>query len=152
MFVLGLIILAAAVVGAVELVLANRVEMTFKMWNQTWQIDAFWLAVMGAVLLLAAVIALSLMRASMARHRRLRAERRSLAEENRVLSERAQRAGATGTRRDAPPANPPAASYPGAPPAQPAGNRTDVTEPVDEVQHHGFFARHAMSGRRHSNS
>jgi hypothetical protein len=136
MFVLGLIILAAVVVGTVELVLANRSEITFKMWDQTWQLDAFWLAVMGAVLLLATVIALSLMRASMARHRRLRTERRSLAEENRMLAERA------GT------------SYPAAPsaPADTMVRTQDQTDAAAQPQHQGFFARHSMAGRRHSHS
>jgi hypothetical protein len=136
MFVLGLIILAAVVVGAVELVLANRSEITFKMWDQTWQLDAFWLAVMGAVLLLATVIAFSLMRASMARHNRLRSEHRALAEENRVLSERT------------------ATSYPAAPaaPADTMIGTAGQTDTEAQREHQGFFARHAMSGRRHSHS
>jgi hypothetical protein len=92
MMLVGLILLAAAVVGAVELALANRVTITVHMWNGTWHVEAAWLALAGAVLLLAAVIGLTFIRLGGARAHRLRRERRELAAENRMLAERARRA------------------------------------------------------------
>jgi flagellar biosynthesis/type III secretory pathway M-ring protein FliF/YscJ len=144
MFVLGLLVLAAAAVAAVELVLANRGAVDFHMWNQTWHLDAFWLVVIGAAALLATVIALALMRASMKRYRRMRMERRELAEDNRRLAEIAKSSGGApraATARTEMPAN-----YPPAPPADAGDASTDPS--VAEEEHHGFFARHAVSGRR----
>jgi uncharacterized integral membrane protein len=91
MILVGLILLAAAVVGAVELALANRGSIAVHMWNGTWHVEAAWLALAGAVLLLAAVIGLMMMRAGGGRARRLRRERAELAAENRMLAERARR-------------------------------------------------------------
>ena len=92
MFVLGLIVLAAAVVAGVELVLANHGTYTLHMWNWTWHFDAFWLAVMGAVIVTAAWIGLGAMRAGFVHTRRLSRERRELAAENAALAKRARSA------------------------------------------------------------
>lgn len=154
MFVLGLLILAAAVVFAVEFVLANHSGVTFRLWNQTWTLDKFWLGVMGAAFLLAVVIALACMRMSLARSRRIRAERRELAAENERLASRAKHTAATPSRKEYPPA--PAAAAPQATyPAPPAGPATDadgrqiayagapMQPPVEEgARHHRFFGRH----------
>ncbi|PZS20321.1 MAG: hypothetical protein DLM57_01860 [Pseudonocardiales bacterium] len=92
MMVLGILLLAAAVVVAVELVLANHAhdsEINVHMWRWTWHFDALWLAVLGAAILVVAVLGLAMMRAGGRRARRLRRERRELAAENRRLAERA---------------------------------------------------------------
>lgn len=94
MVLLGLILLAAAVVAAVELILANRSSVSVSMWDWHWQMDKFWLAVVGAGILLAAVIGLGLMRSGFARSWRLRRERRELAAENRRLAEQSAMADA----------------------------------------------------------
>lgn len=166
MFVLGLLILAAVVVGAVELVLANRTGIDFKMWNQTWHVDAFWLAAMGAAGLLGVVVAVWFMRVSMARTLRLRAERRELAAENERLAKRAAQpraAQAPGKAYPAAPAYaapataPPAPPTPGAPAAQaPAAEPAVADRPVayagrgahsatgdGTTKHHRFFSRNS---------
>ena len=147
MFVLGLLFLAAACVAAVELVIANDTQVTFSMWNQDWRIESYWVAAIGAAILLAAVLGLWMLSMSAGRHRRLRRERKDLAAENRRLTERVRKtpapADTAATTRNGVPANrpgyPPATDYPAAPAAAP------VAEPVEERR--GFFARHAMSGR-----
>lgn len=90
MFVLGLLVLAAAVVGSVELILANRQPVTLHMWNWTWHMDMFWVAVIGAGLITAAWLALGAMRVAAMHQRRLRRERRELAAENERLAARVQ--------------------------------------------------------------
>ena len=92
MLVLGLFILAAAAVGGVELVLANRQPVVLRMWNWTWHIDAYWLAVIGLVLVVLAWIGLGAMRFGMLHQLRLRRERRELEAENARLAERARSA------------------------------------------------------------
>jgi uncharacterized integral membrane protein len=104
MFVLGLILLAAAVVAAVELILANHGPFTFHMWSWTWHFDAFWLAVIGAIVITAAWLGLVAMQMGFARGARLRRERRRLAAENEMLARRAAagtapRTGTTDNRR-----------------------------------------------------
>lgn len=89
---IGLLLLAAAAVAGIELVLANRDTVTVRMWNASWNVEAFWLAAAGAALLLVALIGLAALRLGAARRRRLRRRQRELAEENRVLAERARRA------------------------------------------------------------
>ena len=152
MFVLGLLFLAAAAVAAVELVIANDTTVTFSMWNQDWRIESYWVAAIGAAIMLAAVLGLWMLRVSAARQRRIRRERKELAKENRMLTERVRKTPVTtattaaapaATTRDGVPANrpgyPPATDYPAAPAAAP------VAEPVEERR--GFFARHSVSGR-----
>ena len=92
MFVLGLLVLAAAAVAGVELVLANHGTYTLHMWNWTWHFDAFWLAVMGAAIITAAWIGLGAMRAGFTHTRRIARERRELAAENAALAKRARSA------------------------------------------------------------
>ncbi|MDQ2748924.1 MAG: hypothetical protein M3Y44_05290 [Actinomycetota bacterium] len=96
MIILGLLLLAAAIVAAVELIVANDgAPITVHMWRWSWTVDAFWLAVTGAAILAAALLGLLMLRAGSKRQRRLRRERRQLANENRQLAKRAEVAEAT---------------------------------------------------------
>lgn len=147
MFVLGLLVLAAAVVGSVELILANRQPVTLHMWNWTWHMDMFWVAVIGAALITAAWLALGAMRVAAMHQVRLRRERRELAAENERLAARVQhvqgadaKTGRSHFGRNRPaqpqqyPAAPPAAApaattapaAPAAAPAAPAAVPTEV--------------------------
>ena len=93
MIILGLIFLAAAVVAAVELVVANdNAQVAVHMWRWTWTVDAFWLAVAGAAILVVGVLGLVCLRAGGKRGRRLRRERRELRAENRQLAKQAENA------------------------------------------------------------
>ncbi|MFN2519062.1 MAG: hypothetical protein ABR604_08490 [Jatrophihabitantaceae bacterium] len=89
MMILGILLVAAAAVAAVELVLANHAQVDFHMWRWTWHFDALWLAVVGAAILACALLGLAMLKAGGGRARRLRRERRELAVENRRLAERA---------------------------------------------------------------
>ena len=161
MFVLGLLILAAAVVFGIEFVIANDSQVTFKLWNQTWSMDAFWLGVMGAGFLLAVVIAVGLMRMSVARSTRMRAERRELAAENERLAARSKHSATAPSRKEypattayAPPAGATAPAGYAAPPPAPvptdaqgrqvayAGSAPAPTEEANG-RHHRFFGRHS---------
>lgn len=165
LLLLGLIILAAAAVAAVELVMANRGPVDFHMWSWTWHFDAFWLAVVGAIIITAAWLALALMQASVTHARRVRLENRALAEQNRLLAERAEAAETVDpvvVERPYPAARAydpnvsqhsvaPEGTYPLADPAV-AGTPTAGGYPVDdpgvaETEQHGFFSRHSASGR-----
>ena len=92
MLLLGLLLLAVAVVVGVELVLANRAPMTIHLWNWDWNVHAYGLAAWGGAIVLVAVLGLLMMSSAAGRKRRLRRERRELAAENRDLSVRADRA------------------------------------------------------------
>jgi uncharacterized protein (DUF849 family) len=122
MFVLGLLVLAAASVAGVELVLANRQPVVLTMWNWTWHMDAFWLAVIGAAVVMLAVIGLGAVRLGFRHERRVRRERRDLAAENARLVERARSAEAGPSARPAVAENRRTVAqqtqgYPAAPPA-----------------------------------
>src|SRR5258708_16486660 len=86
MVILGLILLAAAVVATVELILANDATVAVRMWHGTWHVHLYWLAVAGAVILVVGLLGLALVRAGALRARRLRRERRELASENERLA------------------------------------------------------------------
>lgn len=161
MFVLGLLLLAAACVAAVELIIANHAQISFTMWNQHWHIAGYWLAVMGAAIVVAGLMGLWLMSGAAARHRRIRRERKELAAENKRLAERVP---ATPAPRAAVPTNragnyPPASEYPPAPgapaggPAAPTAGQgvppggQGVPVPQGGEERRGFFARHATSSR-----
>jgi hypothetical protein len=88
----GLILVAAAAVVGTEMILANRETLTVHMWNATWHVSAFWLAVAGAAVLLVAMFGIAIAQGGATRRMRLRRERRQLAAENKVLAERAARA------------------------------------------------------------
>lgn len=92
MIILGILFLAAAAVAAVELIVANNAndgQVTLHMWRWAWQLDAFWLAVIGAAILFVALLGLGLLKSSGRRARRVRRERKDLTVQNRLLSERA---------------------------------------------------------------
>lgn len=91
MVILGLLLLAAAVVVGIEVIIANTGPLTMHLWGWTWTWDTFWLAVGGAVILLVGLIGLACIQAGAVRSRRLRRERRALADENRRLAARADR-------------------------------------------------------------
>jgi hypothetical protein len=96
MIIVGLLLLAAAAVAAVELIVANdQAQITVHMWRWSWTVDAFWLAVAGAAIVVAALLGLYMLKAGGKRERRMRRERRQLAKENRQLAERAEVAEAT---------------------------------------------------------
>lgn len=92
MLLLGLLLLAAAVVVGVELVLANRAPITMHLWNWDWNVHAYGLAAWGGAIVLVGILGLLMMSSAAGRKRRLRRERRELAAENRDLSVRAERA------------------------------------------------------------
>jgi len=150
MFVLGLLVLAAAVVFSVELVLANRAQITFHMWSGTWHVDMFWVAVAGAVLLFAAAIAFGFMRISLTRMRRMRVEHRMLlAEREQMMAARGKQPTTTHTAQAAGKAYPaaPAAAYPAAPETAGTDERAyaGAGAPADEgaTKHHRLFGRHS---------
>ena len=92
MVILGLVLLAAAAVAAVELILANDATIAVRMWHGTWHVHLYWVAVAGAVILAVGVLALAMIRSGALRSRRLRRERRDLARENeRLAAERIAR-------------------------------------------------------------
>jgi hypothetical protein len=164
MFILGLLVLAASAVAAVELILANRGAMDFNMWNWTWHFDAFWLAVIGAIIVTAAWIGIGLMQIAFAHARRMRREHRALAAENRMLAERAQAAGIEPMPAERPVAERQTDDVPSrTATAVPADGTYDTgqasqhsvesgdrhTDGATEEEHEGFFSRHAMTGRGH---
>jgi len=100
MIIMGLFLLAAAAVVAVELVVANDdAQITVNMWRWSWTADSSWLAVAGAAILAAALLGLLMLKAGGKRERRLRRERRQLARENRQLAQRAEMAQPTDAER-----------------------------------------------------
>lgn len=163
MFVLGLLLLAAACVAAVELIIANHAQISFTMWNQHWHFASYWLAVIGAAIVVVGLMGLWLMSGAAARHRRIRRERKELAAENKRLAERAKATAAPAGRAGVPTNRagnyPPAPEYAPAPgavpaggPAVPAGGQPvpaggqGVPVPQGE-ERRGFFARHTAGGR-----
>jgi hypothetical protein len=149
MFVLGLLILAAAAVAAVELIVANRAPINLHMWNWTWHLDAFWLAVAGAVIITAAWLALGMMRLGFGHSRKIRRERKQLAAENRALAERAAKSGATPARTHAPAAAPLAAQSNGGT-GQHAAPVAGQQPNTADGERRGLFGRHATSGGQRS--
>ena len=91
MLVLGLLLVAAAAVAGVELIIANDdTQVTFQMWSWTWHFDAFWLAVIGAVIITVAWLGLAMMNMGTRHAVRLRRDRRRLAKENAMLTRQAR--------------------------------------------------------------
>lgn len=126
MLVLGLILLVIAVVAAVVLVTQNNsATVDIHAFGGTWQASAFWMAVVGAAILLVAVLGLSLIKAGSARNLRIRRERRQLARENARLAEQVEH---TAPARDTVPVRETVVSEPVAPRNSGAGPvaRTEV--------------------------
>jgi membrane protein implicated in regulation of membrane protease activity len=149
MIILGLLLLAAAATAAVELIVANDdAQITVDMWRWSWTVDAFWLAVAGAAILVVALLGLFMLKAGSRRARRLRRERRELARENRQLAERAEVAEATDAEAvgDVPPQGYDAPRQGYVPPAESTGvrpvTRPDYARPAQET-----YAGEPVEGR-----
>ena len=142
MLVLGLLFLAAAVVAAVELIIANdTAQVTFHMWSWTWHFDAFWLAVIGAAIVTVAWLGLAMMRLGSARAMRLRRERRELAKENAMLTKRVRGVRTAPVSRTA--TDVPADRTTGAVPAAAPGEA--ATAPATATRRRRHFMRGATS-------
>lgn len=119
MVVLGLILVLVAVVAGVVLVYENSGSdhtVSISAFGGTWQADAFWLAVVGAAILLVGVLGVALMRAGGKRGLRRRQERKQLERENAALADRVRHEDHDAARapqshpQSHPQANPPAGS------------------------------------------
>lgn len=91
MIVLGLILVLVAVVAGVVVVVENSGSdhtISISAFGGQWNADAYWLAVIGAAVLLVAVLGLALIRGGSRRGRRRRQERRELERENAALADR----------------------------------------------------------------
>jgi len=86
MIVVGLALIAAAVAAAVILIGQNRGAIDVHALGGNWHVDAYWLMVVGFVILAAALLGLTIAQTGTAHVWRLRRERRELARENRRLS------------------------------------------------------------------
>lgn len=86
MVILGLILVAAAVVAIVEGILANTGVVTVHMWGWTWHFELFWAMVCGIGIAVAALLGLWLITAGTTRGYRVRRDRRMLARENERLA------------------------------------------------------------------
>jgi len=102
MVILGLILVAAAVVAIVEAIFANTGVVTVHMWGWTWHFDLFWAMVCGIGIAVAALLGLWLITAGLTRGYRVRRDRRVLARENERLAAAAnERAAEHGAARRA---------------------------------------------------
>ena len=87
MILVGLILVAAAVVVAALLIAQSAMYITVSALGWHLTVHAYWLVVAGMVLTAAVLIGLTLIRGATARSARLRRERRALAHENEMLAE-----------------------------------------------------------------
>lgn len=85
---IGLILLAVAVIVAVELVLANKGAITVHLWKWDYNIHAWGMAAWGAAILFVALLGWWMIWRGSARRLRRRRERRVLAAENEELAQR----------------------------------------------------------------
>lgn len=88
MVLLGLLLIAAAVAAAIILVVQNEDNITINVFETTYDIPAYWLAIAGLAIMAVLALGLLLLRLGAARAARRRRERRELVQENRRLSER----------------------------------------------------------------
>ena len=96
MVVLGLILVLVAVVAGVVLVYDNSGRghsVSVSAFGGHWQVDAFWLAVVGAAILLVGVLGVALIRGGSRRSLRRRQERKQLERENAALADRVRHTG-----------------------------------------------------------
>lgn len=96
MVVLGLILVLVAVVAGVVLVYDNSGRghsVSVSAFGGHWQVDAFWLAVVGAAILLVGVLGGALIRGGSRRSLRRRQERKQLERENAALADRVRHTG-----------------------------------------------------------
>jgi len=87
MFLVGLILFAAAVAAALIGIVQNRhLVIDVHALGQTWTVHAYWVLVAGLIVAVVGLLGLSIINRGAERSRRRRRERRALARENRRLS------------------------------------------------------------------
>lgn len=87
MFLVGLILFAAAAAAAIIGIVQNRNHVIdVHALGQTWTMHAYWVLVAGVIVAVVGLLGLSIINRGAERSRRLRRERRALARENRRLS------------------------------------------------------------------
>ena len=87
MFLVGLILFAAAVATAIIGIVQNRhLVIDVHALGQTWTVHAYWVLVAGLIVAVVGLLGLAIMNRGAERSRRLRRERRALARENKRLS------------------------------------------------------------------
>jgi len=87
MFLVGLILFAAAVATAIIGIVQNRhLVIDVHALGQTWTMHAYWVLVAGLIVAVVGLFGLAIINRGAERSRRLRRERRALARENRRLS------------------------------------------------------------------
>ena len=87
MFLVGLILFAAAVAAAIIGIVQNRhLVIDVHALGQTWTMHAYWVLVAGLIVAVVGLLGLAIINSGAERSRRLRRERRALARENRRLS------------------------------------------------------------------
>jgi hypothetical protein len=87
MFLVGLILFAAAVAAAIiGIVQTRHLVIDVHALGQTWTVHAYWVLVAGLIVAGVGLLGLAIMNRGAERSRRLRRERRALATENRRLS------------------------------------------------------------------
>ena len=87
MFLVGLILFAAAAAGALIGIVQNRhLVIDVHALGQIWTVHAYWVLVAGVIVAVVGLLGLGIMNRGAERSRRLRRERRALVRENRRLS------------------------------------------------------------------
>jgi uncharacterized membrane protein YciS (DUF1049 family) len=93
MVLIGLLLIAAAVAAAIILVVQNDNTIAVHVFNNDYNIAAYWLAIAGLAIMAVLALGLWALRVGAAHRMRLRRERRELVRENRRLSEHAAATG-----------------------------------------------------------
>ncbi|HEX8095320.1 hypothetical protein [Jatrophihabitans sp.] len=96
MVLIGLLLVAAAVAAAIILVVQNDHTIAVHVFDNDYNIAAYWLAIAGLAIMAVLALGLWAIRVGAAHRIRLRRERRELVRENRRLSERAATVNQTG--------------------------------------------------------
>jgi cell shape-determining protein MreC len=97
MIIVGLVLFAVAVAAAIVLIAQNHSDLVnLHVINQTWSMHLYWVLAIGLIVAAVGLLGLAMMRASAARARRNRQQRKVLAKENNRLAseldaERAER-------------------------------------------------------------
>ncbi len=86
MVLIGLILLAAAAVVAVDLIVQNTSDVTIHAFGQTWTLPEYWLVVAGLVATAVGLFGLALIFGTARAGRRARRDRRALERENKRLA------------------------------------------------------------------
>jgi len=101
MVLIGLLLIAAAVAAAIILVVQNDHTIPVHVFDNDYNIAAYWLAIAGLAIMAVLALGLWAIRVGAAHRIRRRRERRELVRENRLLSERAAAANQPGTGQHA---------------------------------------------------